>query len=78
MYLDFVYEIFYIQILYYKFSYEARRAGSDVAGLPLVQQVRGSIPLGARRGGDVHFLIAHIIIPHNTITLHKQLHLQSP
>ena len=41
-----------------------------VACLPLVQQVRGSIPggvvnfhlkifnLGARRGGDVHFLIA--------------------
>ena len=41
-----------------------------VACLPLVQQVRGSIPggivnfhlkilnLGARKGGDVHFLIA--------------------
>ena len=41
-----------------------------VACLPLVQQVRGSIPrrvvnfhlkifnLGTRRGGDVHFLIA--------------------
>ena len=43
-----------------------------VACLPLVQQVRGSIPggvvnfhlkifnLGARRGGDVHFLIARL------------------
>ena len=42
--------------------------------LPLVQQVRGSIPggvtnfhlkifnLGARRGGDVHFLIARLYI----------------
>ena len=41
---------------------------------PLVQQVRGSIPagvvnlhlkicnLGARRGGDVHFLIARLYI----------------
>ena len=45
-----------------------------VAYLPLVQQVRGSIPggvvhfnlkffnLGARRGGDVHFLIARLYI----------------
>ena len=45
-----------------------------VAGLPLVQQVRGSIPggvvnfnlkifsLGARRGGDVHFLTARLYI----------------
>ena len=45
-----------------------------VACLPLVQQVRGSIPggvvnfylkiinLGARRGGDVHFLIARLYI----------------
>ena len=122
-----------------------------VACLPLVKQVRGSIPggvvnfnlkifnLGARRDGDVHFLIARLyiivlneipnpsavcmlrrhiilliairpsygdvkpggllgafsrrggyepapgltfslpfIIPHNTITLHKQLHIQSP
>ena len=43
-----------------------------VACLPLVQQVRGSIPggvvnfhltnfhLGARKGGDVHFLIARL------------------
>ena len=42
--------------------------------MPLVQQVRGSIPggvvnshfkifnLGARRGGDVHFLIARLYI----------------
>ena len=45
-----------------------------VACLPLVQQVRGSIPgrvvnfhmkifnLGARRGGDVHFLFARLYI----------------
>ena len=45
-----------------------------VACLPLVQQVRGSIPGGvvnfnlkifnlrARRGGDVHFLIARLYI----------------
>ena len=45
-----------------------------VACLPLVQQVRGSIlggvvnfnlkifNLGARRGGDVHFLIARLYI----------------
>ena len=45
-----------------------------VACLPLVQQVRGSIPggvvhfylkifnLGARRGGDVHLLIARLYI----------------
>ena len=45
-----------------------------VASLPVVQQVRGSIPgrvvcfhlkifnLGARRGGDVHFLIARLYI----------------
>ena len=45
-----------------------------VACLPLVQRVRGSIPggvvnihmkifnLGARRGGDAHFLIARIYI----------------
>ena len=45
-----------------------------VACLPLVHQVRGSIPgglvnflleifnLGARRGGDVHFLISRLYI----------------
>ena len=45
-----------------------------VACLPLVQRVRGSIPggvvnfhlkvfnVGARRGGDVHFLIARLYI----------------
>ena len=45
-----------------------------VACLPLVQQFRGSIPggvvnfnlkifnLGARRGGDVHFLIARLYV----------------
>ena len=32
-----------------------------VACLFLVQQVRGSIP-GARRGGDVHYLIARLYI----------------
>ena len=47
-----------------------------VACLPLIQQVRGPIPgggvnfhlkvfnLGARRGGDVHFLIARLYITH--------------
>ena len=52
----------------------ARRAAKMVACLPLVQQVRGSIPgevvnfhfkifkLGARRGGDVHFIIARLYI----------------
>ena len=45
-----------------------------VACLPLIQQIRGSIPggvvnfnlkffnLGARKGGDVHFLIARLYI----------------
>ena len=45
-----------------------------VASLPLIQQVQGSIPsgvvnfhlkifnLGARRSGDVHFLIARLYI----------------
>ena len=37
-----------------------------VACLPLIQQVQGSIPkifnLGARRGGNVHFLIARLYI----------------
>ena len=45
-----------------------------VACLPLVQQIRGSIPsgvvifhfkifnLGTRRGGDVHFLISGLYI----------------
>ena len=45
-----------------------------IACLPLVQHVRGSIPggvvnshlkifnLGARKGGDVHFLIARLYI----------------
>ena len=45
-----------------------------VACLPLVQQIRGSIPCGAvnfqlkifnlwaRRGGDVHFLIARLYV----------------
>ena len=54
---------------------KARRAGSDGSmSVPLVQQVRGSIPgevvnfnlkifnLEARRGGDVHFLIARLYI----------------
>ena len=33
-----------------------------VACLPLVQQVRSSIPGGAWRGGDVHFIIARFYI----------------
>ena len=49
-------------------------SAQKVACLPLVQQVRGSIPggivnfhlkifnLGARRDGDVHFLIARLYI----------------
>ena len=52
----------------------ARRMAQMVVCLPLVQQVRGSIPggvvkfnlkifnLGARRGGDVHFQIARLYI----------------
>ena len=52
----------------------ARRAGSDGSMLPLDQQVRGSIPgevvifhlkifnLGARRGGDVNFLVVRLYI----------------
>ena len=51
---------------------KAHRAGSDGSMSALVQQVWGSIPggvvnfnwkifnLGARRGGDVHFLIARL------------------
>ena len=63
------------------YSSRARRTGSGgsmsasgSAGLPLVQQIWGSIPggvvnfhlkifyLGARRGRDVHFLIARLYI----------------
>ena len=56
-----------------KFSYLLAGLAQMVACLPLVQQIRGSIPggvvnfnlkifnLGARRGGDVHFLIAKIV-----------------
>ena len=52
-------------------NYELAVLAQMVACLPLVQQVRSSIPggvvnfnlkifnLGARRGGDVHFLIAN-------------------
>ena len=55
-----------------------------VACLPLVQQVRGSIPggvvnfnlkifnLGTRRGGDVHFLIARLYICQKKKTGHFQ------
>ena len=52
-----------------------------VACLPLIQQVRGSIPggvvnfnlkifkLGARRDGDVHFLIARCMLRRHIILL---------
>ena len=52
----------------------ARRVAQMVTCLPLVQQVRGSIPggvvnfhlkifnVGARRDGDVHILIARLYI----------------
>ena len=54
--------------------YKLAALAQMVACLPLVQQVRGSIPggvvnfhlkffnLGARRGGDAHFLIARLYI----------------
>ena len=56
------------------FSGKLAALAQMVECLPLVQQVRGSIPggvvnfylkifnLGARRGGDVHFLIARLYI----------------
>ena len=56
------------------FSSQLAALAQMVACLPLVQQVRGSIPggvvnfhlkifnLGVRRGGDVHFLIARLYI----------------
>ena len=56
-----------------------------VACLPLVQPVRGSIPGGvvnfhlkifnleARRGGDVHFLIARLYITVYMLRMHKVL-----
>ena len=56
------------------FSQKLAALAQMVACLPLVQQVRGSIPGGvvnfnlkifnlwARRGGDVHFLIARLYI----------------
>ena len=55
-------------------NYKLAALAQMVACLPLVQQVWGSIPgglvnfhlkifnLGARRGGDVHFLIARLYI----------------
>ena len=60
--------------LLYDNSSQARRLAQMVACMPLVQQVRSSIPggvvnfhlkifnLGARKGGDVHFLIARLYI----------------
>ena len=62
----------FLLILIYELSLSA--LAQMVACLPLVQQVRGSIPggvvnfhlkifnLGARRGGDVHVLIARLYI----------------
>ena len=61
---------FYVYIL----SKSLAALAQMVACLPLVQQVRGSIPggvvnfhlkifnLGARLGGDAHFLIARLYI----------------
>ena len=58
----------------YFFQTELAVLAQMVACLPLVQQIWGSIPggvvnfhlkifnLGARRGGDVHFLIARLYI----------------
>ena len=62
---------FYYSLLY---NFMLAALAQMVACLPLVQQVRGSIPggvvnfhlkifnLGARSGGDVHFLIARLYI----------------
>ena len=64
--------IFILCITHYKNTLAALT--QTVACLPLIQQVHGSIPggranfhlkifnLGARRGGDVHFLIATLYI----------------
>ena len=55
-------------------SFELATLAQTVACLPLVERVRGSIPgqvvnfhlkifdLGARKGGDVYFLIARLYI----------------
>ena len=64
--------IIYLYLL--AFAIKLAALAQMVACLPLVQQVRGSIPggivnfhlkifnPGARRGGDVHFLIARLYI----------------
>ena len=69
MRLDF---LFYMHVSTFKLKLAA--LAQMVACLPLIQQVRGSIPggvvnfhlkifnLGARRGGDVHFLFARLYI----------------
>ena len=58
----------------YLFKHSANQLAALAQMVPVVQQVRGSIPggvvnfhlkifnLGARRGGDVHFLIAKLYI----------------
>ena len=86
-------DCFLILIIFYLFTvlFELAALAQMVACLPLVQQVRGSIP-----GGVVNFnlkifnlgagyepalgftfFLPFIFIPYNTITLHKQLHIQS-
>ena len=69
------YFVGHIYLRFYYFFSELAALAQMVACLPLVQQVRGSIPgevvnffnlkifnLGTRRGGDVHFLIARLYI----------------
>ena len=63
-----------ISIIYHPQKNWLAALAQMVACLPLVQQVRGSIPggvvnfnikifnLGARMGGDVHFLIARLYV----------------
>ena len=65
---------FGLKVLSYIPTMKLAALAQMVACLPLVQWVRGSIPgrvvnfhmkifnLGARRGGDVHFLIARLYI----------------
>ena len=67
-------EPFTTYVTYYFFRQKLAALAQTVACLPLVQRVRGSIPggvvnfhvkifnLGARRGGDVHFLIARLYV----------------
>ena len=65
---------FCINLYLLKFCSRLAALAQMVAGLPVVQWVRGLIPgevvnfhlkifnLGARRGGDVHFLIVRLYI----------------